>query len=68
MGVRAISPPLFGARKPPDNLPLDLRVYPGKFGSVSYDGDEMHNEQTNKQTFFFIYIDLSEADSLLIPS
>ncbi len=46
-------------RQPHVDLPLDLGKYRGKFGDDSYCRDSMHNEQTHRQTFFFIYIDIS---------
>jgi hypothetical protein len=45
----------------PLDLPLDPGGCHGKFGDSSYYGDwvdsEQTNKQTDKQTFFFIYID-----------
>ena len=45
----------------PGKISLDLTLDPGmvdrKFGDASYYMDRMHKEQTNRQTFFFIYID-----------
>jgi len=39
------------------DLPLDERRVHGKFGCIfSYDIG-MHKEQTDRQTFFFIYIE-----------
>jgi hypothetical protein len=54
-------PPLPEWRRPPLDLPLYLEKCHGKFGDTSYYRGQMHKEQTdrqtNKQTFFFVYID-----------
>ena len=39
------------------HLPLDERRVRVKFDYTGSDGVEMHKEQTNEQTFFFIHID-----------
>jgi len=43
--------------QPPVDLPWDLGKHREKFGDRSYHRGWMHKEQTDKQTFFFIYID-----------
>jgi hypothetical protein len=55
-GAKPLSPPSRWCR-PPLDLPQDDRVWHAKFGRASTYRDRMHKEQTNKQTFFFIYID-----------
>ena len=51
----------------PRQLPLDLPLGLGKchekFGDASYYRGRMHIEQTDRQTFFFIYIDLNSIIS-----
>ncbi len=37
------------------DLPPDLRIYHAKFGCTGSYRDQMHKEQTDRQTFFFIY-------------
>jgi hypothetical protein len=49
--------PLLQPRQPRLDLPLALEECYGKFRDASYYRDQMHNEQTHKPTFFFIYID-----------
>jgi hypothetical protein len=49
--------PLLQPRQPRLDLPLDLEECHGKFGDASYYRAQMHKEQTDRQTFFFIYID-----------
>ena len=43
------------ARRPPHDLPLDLRVCHGKFGDASYYRDRMHKEQTDRHSSLYIY-------------
>jgi hypothetical protein len=50
--------PLLQPRQPRLDLPLDLEECHGKFGDASYYRAQMHKEQTDRQTFFFIYIDI----------
>jgi hypothetical protein len=47
---------IFG-KKVAHDLLLDERIVLGKFGCIRSYGVEMHKEQTNRQTFIFIYRD-----------
>jgi hypothetical protein len=59
--------PTIGGAKPPlemeilgrkvsYDLLLDERVFPAKFHCICSYRVQMHNEQTHKQTFFFVYV------------
>ena len=48
---------LFFSKKLDVDLPLGEKIVPGKFHQNWSYGVETHSEQTNRQTFFFIYID-----------
>ena len=48
---------VFLGKKGAFDLLLHERRIPGKFGCIRSYGVETHSEQTNRQTFFFIYID-----------
>ncbi len=45
-------------RKVVRDFPLDERACHAKFSCTGSYRDQIHKEQTNKQTFFFIYIDI----------
>ncbi len=53
---------IFFGKKVDVDLPLDVKIVSGKFGCICSYGLQTHseqtNKQTNKQTFFFIYIDI----------
>ena len=52
-----VSPTLPRARRPRLDLPPDLRICHGKFGDASSYRDQMHKEQTDRQTDILLYID-----------
>ena len=54
---RGTFPPPSCTCRPRLGLLLDPRMHHAKFGCSSSYRDWMHKEQTNKQTFFFIYIE-----------
>ena len=49
--------PMFFRQKVAVDFLLDERMVPEKFRCICSYRIQMHEEQTNKQTFFFIYID-----------
>ena len=47
----------FSEKKVDVDLPLVVETLPGKFRCIRFNGVGMHSEQTDRQTFFLIYIE-----------
>ena len=59
--------PHFFGKKVDVDLPLGEESILGKFGRIWLHRVQMHKEQTDKQTFFFIYIDNILVVPLIVP-
>ena len=60
--AHSISRVRFFRKKLDVDLPLDQKIVPTKFHRNRLYGVETYSEQTDRQTFFFIYIDRRQTD------